>query len=101
MATHVLTSTILQENSAFLKNPRAKKAKCTDIVAHAAMYPANKLDKIVWDYPRHMHLCPLCRRKGENVTLEDQGAESALNPDTAVDQGIASPDVSEKKEYFI
>lgn len=43
----------------------------------------------------------IARQKGEYVTHEDQGAQSALDPDTAVMKGTTGPDVSEKKEYFI
>ena len=43
----------------------------------------------------------IARDKGEYVTHEDQGADHALDPDTAVMKGTTGPDVSEKKEYFI
>ncbi|KAJ6223266.1 hypothetical protein RDWZM_001811 [Blomia tropicalis] len=43
----------------------------------------------------------IARQKGAYVTHEDQGAEAALDPDTAVMKGTTGPDVSEKKEYFI
>lgn len=43
----------------------------------------------------------IARQKGEYVTHEDAGAESALDPDTAVMHSPTGPDVSEKKEYFI
>ncbi|XP_027198540.2 neurexin-4 isoform X2 [Dermatophagoides pteronyssinus] len=43
----------------------------------------------------------IARQKGEYVTHEDQGADSALDPDTAVVKGTTGPDVSVKREYFI
>lgn len=43
----------------------------------------------------------IARQKGEYVTHEDQGADSALDPDTAVIKGTTGPDVSVKREYFI
>jgi contactin associated protein-like 2 len=43
----------------------------------------------------------ISRQKGNYLTHEDQGAEKALDPDTAVVKGKTGPDVSKKKEYFI
>ncbi|KAF7493590.1 Neurexin-4 [Sarcoptes scabiei] len=43
----------------------------------------------------------IARQKGEYVTHEDQGADNAMDPDTAVVKGTTGPDVSVKREYFI
>ncbi|XP_018318496.1 neurexin-4 isoform X1 [Agrilus planipennis] len=45
---------------------------------------------------RYLH-----RHKGEYLTQEDVGAESALDPDTAVVQGTTGHQVQKKKEWFI
>lgn len=45
---------------------------------------------------RYLH-----RHKGEYLTQEDAGADSALDPDTAVIHGTTGHHVQKKKEYFI
>lgn len=45
---------------------------------------------------RYLH-----RHKGEYLTQEDVGADSALDPDTAVVQGATGHQVQKKKEWFI
>ncbi|XP_031336350.1 neurexin-4 isoform X3 [Photinus pyralis] len=45
---------------------------------------------------RYLH-----RHKGEYLTQEDAGAESAIDPDSAVIQGTTGHQVQKKKEWFI
>lgn len=45
---------------------------------------------------RYLH-----RHKGEYLTQEDAGAETALDPDTAVVHGTTGHHVQKKKEWFI
>lgn len=45
---------------------------------------------------RYLH-----RHKGEYLTQEDAGAESAVDPDTAVVHGTTGHHVEKKKEWFI
>jgi len=43
----------------------------------------------------------LARHKGEYLTQEDKGAESALDPDSAVVHSTTGPQVQKKREWFI
>lgn len=45
---------------------------------------------------RYLH-----RHKGEYLTQEDAGAETAVDPDTAVVHGTTGHHVEKKKEWFI
>lgn len=45
---------------------------------------------------RYLH-----RHKGEYLTQEDAGADTALDPDTAVVHGTTGHHVQKKKEWFI
>lgn len=43
----------------------------------------------------------LSRHKGEYLTQEDKGADSALDPDEAVVSGTTGHQVTKRKEWFI
>jgi hypothetical protein len=43
----------------------------------------------------------LARHKGEYLTQEDKGAESALDPDSAVVRSTTGHQVQKKREWFI
>jgi hypothetical protein len=43
----------------------------------------------------------LARHKGEYLTQEDKGAESALDPDSAVVHSTTGHQVQKKREWFI
>jgi len=43
----------------------------------------------------------LSKHKGEYLTQEDEGAMGALDPNTAVVDGVTGHHVTKKKEWFI